>query len=87
MVLGEGEFEVGDPHAIVEADGFCGMRMTEQAVVNLLSHSANWHLPDMRPCLAQGMMAGLPIKIWIDQGEALVMTPTPFAVELEERLR
>ena len=87
LVFGGGTLEVVDEHAIVEPDGgFCGVRMTEEAVIALLGHIANWRLPDSRPCLAQGMLAGLPVKIWVNAGAALLITPTPFAAELEDRL-
>lgn len=87
LVLGEGAIALSDQHAIVEPDGgFCGVRMTELEVIRLLSRNANWHLPDVRPCLAQGMVAGLPVKVLVDDGRALLITLTPFAAELEEQL-
>lgn len=87
LVVGHGQIEIDDSHAIVEADsGFCFLRMTEQAVVDLLARGASWELPETRPCLAQGMVAGLPVKVFVDDGDAMLITPAPFAAELEARL-
>lgn len=87
LVVGDGQIEIDDPHAIIEADsGFCFLRISEAAIVAVLARSASWQLPDARPCLAQGMIAGLPAKVFVDDGEAMLITPAPFAAELEARL-
>jgi len=87
LLVGNGPIEMGDPHAIVEPDGgFCVVRMSVARVIDLLATNASWQLPESRPCLAQGMVAGLPIKVFVDGGEAMVITPVPFAAELEARL-
>lgn len=87
FLVGEGDIEIGDPHAIVENDGgFCYLRTTEEQATRLIAQAASWQLPEERPCFAQGMVAGLPLKVWLTDGNAWLITPTPFAAELEGRL-
>lgn len=87
LVLGPGPIEIIDPHAIVEADaGFCFTRMTEEAIVDLLAENASWQLPETRPCFAQGMIAGLPAKVFVGDGGTMLIAPAPYAAELEARL-
>jgi hypothetical protein len=46
-----------------------------------------WPLPTERPALAQGSIAGVPAKLWLPaRGDALVLTATAYAHELEQRL-
>ena len=87
LLVGAGRFEMSDPHAIVEPDGgFCAVRMSAGRVIDLLAANASWQLPESRPCLAQGMVAGLPVKVWVEDDWALLISPTPFSSELEARL-
>jgi hypothetical protein len=87
LLVGDGPIEINDPHAIVEPDGgFCALRLAADHVIELLAANASWQLSDERPCLAQGMVAGLPLKVWIEDNWALLICPTPFASELEARL-
>lgn len=87
LLIGDGDIEIGDPHAIVENDGgFCCLRTTEENATRLIAGAASFGLPEERPCLALGMVAGLPLKVWLSDGEAWLIAPTPFAAELEERL-
>lgn len=87
FLVGDGPIDIDDPHAIVEPDGgFCAVRLAADRVIDLLAANASWQLPDARPCLAQGMVAGLPVKVWVEGDWALLICPTPFSSELEERL-
>jgi hypothetical protein len=87
LLVGDGPIEINDPHAIVEPDGgFCAVRLAADRVIDLLAANASWQLSDERPCLAQGMVAGLPVKVWMEDNWALLICPTPFAFELEARL-
>lgn len=88
LLLGEGMVVIDDPHAIVaDEPGFSAVELDETRVLEILGRHAGWEPPTHRPCLAQGMVAGLPLKVWFDQGRALLIVPTPFAHELEDRLR
>jgi hypothetical protein len=88
LITGGGDVAVDDPHALIQDEtGFSAMALTEAQILDVLGRCASWEPPAGRPCLAQGMVAGLPVRIWIDHGQGLVIVPTPLAHELEERLR
>ena len=46
-----------------------------------------WHLPVDRPAFAQGRVAGVPAKLWLETDRVLLVTATAHADELAERLR
>ncbi len=82
-----------DPSAIVEADGgWSGAWMSEGSFRMLCAHTIDWALPTSRPAVAQGLVAGVPAKVWLVDTEAetdadvLLMTPSAFAHDLIERL-
>jgi hypothetical protein len=78
-----------DPAAIVEADGgWSGAWMSEDSFTMLCAHTIDWTLPTHRPAVAQGLIAGVPAKVWLVETEAdvLLMTPTAFAHDLIDRL-
>lgn len=83
--IGARAVELDDAHAIVEAEsGYVGAWLPIADVVPHLE----WALPTERPVLAQGSIAGVPAKLWIDgDGDALLLTAAAFAHELAERLR
>ncbi|MGH8958428.1 MAG: hypothetical protein ACRDVK_07105 [Acidimicrobiia bacterium] len=87
LVLSGTELVVGDPDAIVELDtGWVSLGMAEERVLELVAVSASWQAPNERPAFAQGMLAGLPAKVYLDGSDSLIMVPAPFGHELEERL-
>jgi hypothetical protein len=76
-----------DPHAIVAADtGLAGVWLTMGDALDFLERSCEWELPRARPAFAQGMVAGLPLKLWFEPERVLFIVPAPFTVDLEERL-
>ncbi|MEZ4659043.1 MAG: glycine cleavage T C-terminal barrel domain-containing protein [Caldilineaceae bacterium] len=78
---------IADPHAIVVTDtGFAGLWSKSERIAPILARHCEWELPRQRPAFAQGMIAGLPVKLWLAEEDVLVLAPTPFAAELEERL-
>ena len=87
LVIGDGPIELSDEHAIIEPDsGWCALRVGEdQALAFLASHAA-WEPPPTRPVLAQGMVAGLPAKVYLDGPGSMIVVAAPFAAELEDRL-
>lgn len=87
FLLGEGEVHLDDPHAIIEIEtGFSGMSMDPAAAYAWLESTCEWELPRQRPAFAQGAVAGLAVKLWFDEADVFVMTPSAFAAELEERM-
>lgn len=39
------------------------------------------------PCFAQGLIAGLPVKVWFEGDRVFFIVASPFAAELAERMR
>lgn len=78
---------VADPYAIVVTDaGFAGIWLSTEQGLNFLEHHCEWRLPDPRPAFAQGMVAGLPMKLWFEQDRLLLLVPAPYSSDLEARL-
>ena len=85
LVLADVAPEVDDPDAIVVADdGWAGAWLEEAAAAELLMRHAEWRPPAAG--LAQGALAGVPVKVLAAGGRTLVLVPRPFAVELRERV-
>ena len=85
LVLGALGVDVDDDNAIIEPEtGFVGAWLP---LGEVLPH-VEWSLPTGRPALAQGMVAGVPAKLWIDgDGDVLLLTAAAYAAELGGRLR
>jgi hypothetical protein len=79
--------DVADPYAIVEPEaGFSAAWFDRSELPRLQALSA-WEFPRRRPALAQGHLAGIPVKMLFDVGGVLVLSPAVLAHHLEERLR
>ena len=85
FAIGADGVEVDDEHAIVEREaGFSGAWVA----IDDVAHHLEWALPDERPALAQGSIAGVPAKLWLpDDGTVMLLTATAYADELASRLR
>ena len=83
--LGAVGVDVDDEHAIVEEDrGLVGGWFE----LERLERHIEWHIPDARPVFAQGSVAGVPAKLWIESDDrVLVVTAAAYAHELDGRLR
>ena len=78
---------IDDPYAIVEPDdGYAGLWLDAQEAEKFLARACEWELPPHRPAFAQGAVAGLPAKLWIERDRMLILVPAPYAADLEERL-
>lgn len=76
-----------DPHALIEPEeGFVGVDSTRADIRAWMSREAEWEIPTSGQCFAQGMVAGLPVKIWVDGDRALVLTRASLRHDLAERL-
>ena len=76
----------GDADAIVVAEaGFSAGTVTLDVVLPHLE----WSLPAERPALAQGLIVGVPVKLWIptDDGTGFLVVAAAYADELLDRLR
>ncbi|MEY4167417.1 MAG: hypothetical protein RIR52_1241 [Acidobacteriota bacterium] len=79
---------IADPHAIIFAEtGFVGRWIPAEQALEILARTCEWELPVARPAFAQGMVAGLPVRLWLEPERILFITAAPFAVDLEERVR
>ena len=79
---------VDDPHAIVELEtGFSAVWLDHVAAIDLLERECDWELPQERPAFAQGLVAGLPVKLWFERDRVLFIVAAPLAADLTERLR
>lgn len=88
LVLSDTTIEISDPDAIVERDtGWVAVRLSEEEALELISVHASWNAPVERPAFTQGMVAGLPAKVYLNGAATLIVVPAPFAHELDERLR
>jgi hypothetical protein len=79
---------IDDPHAIITNEtGFAGVWWSAGEALEFLSRACEWELPKARPAFAQGMVAGLPVKLWLESDRVLFVTAAPFAADLAERIR
>jgi hypothetical protein len=77
-----------DAHAILEREtGFSAVWVDHTEAMDFLERECDWELPGERPAFAQGMVAGLPLKLWFEQDRVLLLVASPYAADLAERLR
>ena len=87
LAIGAVSAEVGYAPAIVEGEsGFVGWWLTADEVTEFVLPHIDWPLPLERPALAQGLVAGVPAKLWLTEDRALLLCAAAYAHELEERL-
>jgi hypothetical protein len=89
LAVGAKSVEIDDEHAIVEPEpGFVGAWLTAEEFAAWVLPQIEWPLPEDRPTVAQGSIAGVPSKLWLRAtGGALLLVPTAFADEFAGRLR
>ena len=76
-----------DSHVIAIADtSFAGVWLPADVAATVLSRVCEWALPAHRPAFAQGAMAELPVKLWLEEERTLIVVPAPFATDLVERV-
>ena len=82
-----GAVPISDPHAIIIADGgFAGVWVAADEAMAFLERACEWELPEERPSLAQGSVAGVATKVWLETDKVLFVVQAPYASEFEERL-
>ena len=73
--------------ALVEEEtGFVGWWLALGELYDHLREHIDWPLPESLPALAQGLIAGVPAKLWLTNDRALLFCAAAYAHELEERL-
>jgi hypothetical protein len=72
--------------SIEDERGFVGWWLTPGEVREKVLPRVEWPLPGGRPALAQGLVAGVPAKLWLSEDRTLLLCAAAYAHELEERL-
>lgn len=76
-----------DPHAILISEGgFAGTWLPAAAAAEFLAHNCEWEVPNGRPAFAQGAVAGIPTKLWLEDDQVLFIVPAPYAADFAERM-
>jgi hypothetical protein len=72
---------------VVPEVGMSGAWFDEHTMRARLASLCEWQLP-ARPALGQGMIAGIPAKVWLPEGttEVLLLVATALVHEMEDRL-
>jgi hypothetical protein len=71
---------------IEEERGFVGWWLTPGEVSEKVLPHVEWPIPGARPALVQGLVAGVPAKLWLGEDRALLLCAAAYAHELEARL-
>lgn len=88
FAVGAGDIEIADEAAILaEESGFVGAWLTATELERWVLPHIEWPLPTGRPAVAQGLVAGVPAKLWLDRDRALLLCAAAYGHELAERLR
>lgn len=88
FVLGEVPLGVdGADHLVADERGFAGCWLDDAELAAIVLPHLEWTLPTERPALAQGLVAGVPAKLWLTTGRVLLLCAAAHAHELLERLR
>ncbi len=86
LVIGAASVQVSGEHLVVDEAGFVGWWLTPDEVTQAVVPHLDWPLPTARPALAQGLVAGVPAKLWLAEDRALLLCAAAYAHELEDRL-
>ena len=87
LVIGARTADLVDEHGILEDEtGLVGWWLTVDELADRVLPHVEWPLPATRPAVAQGLVAGVPAKIWLTDDRALLLCAAAYAHELVERL-
>lgn len=87
FVIGATEIEVPDEHAIVTREtGLVGTWISRDELRDRVVPHIDWPVPAGPSVLAQGLVAGVPAKLWLDEEAALLLCAAAYGRELAERL-
>ncbi|WP_420644630.1 hypothetical protein [Candidatus Leptofilum sp.] len=77
-----------DPHAIlVREGGFAGTWLPADKAAEFLARNCEWEIPNGRPTFAQGAVADIPTKLWLEEDQILFIVPAPYAHDFAERMK
>lgn len=88
FAIGATGVDVDDPHAIVEREvGFVALMFPVDEFVDVVVPRLEWPAPIERPAFAQGAIAGVPAKLYLDStGAAIVLVLASYLDDLLARL-
>ncbi|HEV8281713.1 MAG TPA: hypothetical protein VGQ02_07650 [Candidatus Limnocylindrales bacterium] len=88
FAIGATGVEVDDQHAIVEHEvGFIALMFPADEFVDVVVPRLEWPAPMERPAFAQGAIAGVPAKLYLDStGAAIVLVLASYLDDLLARL-
>lgn len=86
LAIGAASVQVDGDHLVVDEAGFVGWWLTPDELNEAVIPHLDWPLPAARPAFAQGLVAGVPAKLWLTDDRALLLCAAAYAHELEERL-
>ncbi len=87
VAIGAVAADVPDEHAIVEPEStFVGWDLTPAEFDAVVARHVEWPLPTERPALAQGLVAGMALKLWFDHDRVLVIASNGLVHEAVDRL-
>lgn len=76
-----------DEHAIIQPEGsYMGLWLPMNEALAFLERTCAWELPAVRPALAQGAVANVPVKLWLEPERVLFIVQAPFVKDFETRL-
>ena len=84
LVLGATGGHVDDPDAILEPDAGYSVALLDRDLAGIAAHT-DWAIPGDAGTVAQGKVAGVPVKLLIGHPTLLVVQ-TAYADELRSRL-
>jgi hypothetical protein len=85
--VGASGVELDDASAIVTVEAsLSGIWLAVRDAESWLERECSWELPTERPAFAQGMVAGIATKLWLEHDRVLVVFPATMAADAEERL-
>lgn len=88
FAIGATGVQIDDAHAIVEHEvGFTALMFPADEFVDLIVPHLEWPPPIERPAFAQGAVAGVPAKVYLDStGAAIVLVLAAYLDDLLSRL-
>jgi hypothetical protein len=87
LIIGGFVEVIADEHAIIEHErGLSGCVMSHEEFDAILRPVIEWQIPEHRPCLCQGLVQGVPVKLLLRADDVLMIVVVQHAHELRERL-
>jgi hypothetical protein len=86
--IGATAVDLDDDHAIIESEvGYLALMFPADEFADIVVPHLEWPVPLDRPAFAQGAIAGVPTKLYIDStGAAIVLVLDSYADDLLDRL-